>query len=284
MAWYKKYLTVYGKSLTDIPENTLSEIREKVKENVNYDKPLISLVVIAHNEAIRALSCLWSLIENKSKYPFEIIGIDNNSTDNTSSVFEAIGITYYKELNLGQGHARQCGLEHANGKYYFCIDSDTLYPPHYIETMLENLEEEGVSATTSLWSFIPDEKHKAYALFVYELLRDIHIRIQARKRPERSARGASLCFETALARQVGFRTNIYRGEDGAMSFAMKKHGRIKLVTSRKARFVTSTNSLSKDGSLFHNFRMKTLSIIKNLSIYFIENKELVDTESNIRKK
>lgn len=52
-----------------------------------------------------------------------------------------------------------CGLNHARGKYYICIDSDTIYPKKYIETLVKTLEKPDTVAVSSLWSYIPDKQH-----------------------------------------------------------------------------------------------------------------------------
>ena len=220
MSWCKKYLSVYEKPFSDASKETISEIRSKLKI-LECDNPLVSVVVIAHNEEKRLLSCLWSLSETTCKYPLEIIGVNNNSTDRTADVFEAIGLTYYLELQKSCGYARQCGLEHAKGKYYLCIDSDTIYPPRYIETLVDQLKKPGVVAVSSLWSYIPDKDHPWWGLKIYEFLRDAHLFIQSFKRPELSVRGLVFAYEIEYGRKVGYRVDIIHGEDGSMGFRVK---------------------------------------------------------------
>ena len=99
--------------------------------------PLVSVGAIAHNEEKRILSCLWSLCENQHNYPVEILVINNHSTDHTEEVLKELGVTYFNEYRKGPGFARQCGLNHARGKYHLCIDAATLYPPQYISSMIK---------------------------------------------------------------------------------------------------------------------------------------------------
>lgn len=77
-------------------------------------------------------------------------------------------MTYYNEEQKGPGFARQCGLNHAKGKYCVCIDSDTMYPPLYITTMTKALQQKGVMAAYALWSFLPDKHYSQTGLFFYE--------------------------------------------------------------------------------------------------------------------
>ncbi|MDD3052059.1 MAG: glycosyltransferase, partial [Candidatus Cloacimonetes bacterium] len=74
-------------------------------------EPLISVIAIAHNEEKRILSCLWSLADNSCTDPIEIIVVNNNSTDRTTEVLDAVGIPWLDEKKKGPGFARQCGLD-----------------------------------------------------------------------------------------------------------------------------------------------------------------------------
>lgn len=280
-SWYTKYLSVFEKPFSSVPAKTIEEIRSKLSR-MKSEKPVASVVVIAHNEETRLLSCLWSLSEMTCKYPVEIIGVNNNSIDKTSEVFESVGIIPYFEEKKSCGYARRRGLYQAKGEYYICIDSDTMYPPHYIETMINGLQKPGTVAVSSLWSFIPDESHSKWGLKLYELLRDLYIRAIYIKRPERGVRGMVFAYKSEYGRMVGYRVELIRGEDGSMALGLKKYGKIKLITSRKARAVTASNTLNADGSLFDSFKVRVAQSVRNLHFFFTrQTKPPKDEESNL---
>lgn len=281
MPWYSKYLTVFEKPFADAPITVQEEVKEKM-QRMQSENPLASVVVIAHNEETRLLSCLWSLCDNICHYPVEIIGVDNNSVDRTSDVFKASGIPFFFEKQKGSGYARRCGLNNAKGKYYICIDSDTMYPPYYLGTMLRELEKPGIVAVTSFWSFMPDKNNSSWSLKLYEAVRDLYIRALFIKRPERVVRGMVFAHETECGRKVGYRVDIKRGEDGSMALGLKEYGKIKLITSRKARAVTASNTLNADGSLFNSFKVRALKGLKNINFFFTsQTKPPIDEESNL---
>ena len=194
-----------------------------------------------------------------------------------------VGNAHYNEEQKGPGFARQCGLNHAKGKYCVCIDSDTMYPPLYITTMTKALQQKGVMAAYALWSFLPDKHYSQTGLFFYEKLRDVYFNIQHLRRPELNVRGMVFAFQTDTAHKVGFRTDIIRGEDGSLALGLKKYGKIKFVRSRKARAVTGYGTISADGSLFNSFWKRTVKGINNFTSLFHYKEKYEDEDSNLIK-
>ena len=75
--WYNKYLSIYGKSFDDVPQEIVDGTRERLAA-LQSSNPIASIVVIAYNEETHLQACLWALSEIKCKYPVEIIGVDND--------------------------------------------------------------------------------------------------------------------------------------------------------------------------------------------------------------
>lgn len=283
MSWYKKYLSVYDKPWQEAPR----EIVNKVESNIRHlqsEQPLVSVVVIAYNEEKFLLANLWSLSESRCRYPLEIIGVDNDSSDGTARIFQETGVPCYTETRRSPGYARLCGLQHAKGKYYICIDSDTLYPPKYVETMVKSLEKPGTAGVFSLWSYIPDQQHSWLGIKIYENLRDTYLFLQSFKRPELSVRGMVFAHRTDYGRKVGYRVDIRRGEDGSMALGLKKYGKIRFLYSRKARAVTTFRTVDKDGSFFNSFKSRASKAFKNLGGLFTSKKVYKDEDSNLVRK
>jgi len=277
--WYDKYLSIYGKSLDEIPDSVWDEIKTKLAQKQSLE-PLVSIVVIAYNEERRLAACLWSLSELQTKYPIEILGVNNNSKDRTEEVYQRLDLPYYNETQQSPGFARQCGLEHAKGKYHFCIDADTFYPHRYVDLMMTKLESPDVSCVSSFWSFFPDELHSKFGLFFYELIRDVFLWIQHFKRPELCVRGMVFAFKTDLARKVKIRTDIRRGEDGSLALSLKPYGKIAFLYNRKARPITGYGTLN-EGSLLHSLWNRIRIQVKGISRIFYKTDHYEDTEENM---
>ena len=277
--WYDKYLSIYGKSFEEIPDNVLDEIKGKLAAKQSVE-PLISIVVIAFNEERRLAACLWSLSELQTKYPVEILGVNNNSKDRTEEVYQRLELPYFNETQQSPGFARQCGLDHAKGKYHFCIDADTFYPPRYVDLMMTKLERPNVSCVSSFWSFFPDEQHSALGLFFFELIRDAFLWVQHFKRPELCVRGMVFAFKTDLARQVKIRTDIRRGEDGSLALSLKPFGKIAFLYNRQARPVTGYGTIGSQ-SLWQSFVQHVIIQGKGITRIFYKTDYYEDTEDNM---
>jgi len=282
MAWYTKYLSVYGKPFETVPQETIDEAKRRLAA-LQSETPLVSVVVVAYNEATRLSGCLWSLSELQTSYPIEILGVNNNSTDATKQVYQAFGLPYYNETKQSPGFARQCGLEHARGKYHFFIDADTFYPACYVELMMKKLTKPGVSCVGTFWSYFPDERHSALGLFCFELIRDTFLWVQHFKRPELNIRGMTFAFRADYARQVKIRTDIRRGEDGSLALELKKFGKITFLYNRKARPVTGYGTLNEGSlleSLWHRIKVQG----KGITRIFYKTEHYEDQEENLVKR
>ena len=279
--WYDKYLSIYGKSFDEIPEDVLDTIKKQLAEKQSAD-PLVSIVVIAYNEECRLAACLWSLSELETKYPIEIIGVNNNSKDQTERLYQRLGMPYFNETKQSPGYARQCGLENARGKYHFCIDADTFYPPRYVDLMMKKLEKPEVSCISSFWSFFPDEQHSSFGLFLFELIRDTFLWVQHFKRPELCVRGMVFAFKTELAKKVKIRTDIRRGEDGSLALSLKPYGKIAFLYHRQARPVTGYGTIGSQ-SLWQSCVQHVKIQGRGLSRIFFKKDHYEDSEENLVK-
>lgn len=281
MAWYEKYLTVYDKPFEHVSEGVIDETRRRLAA-LQSSEPLASIVIIAYNEEKHLQACLWSLSEMKCRYPVEIIGVDNDSKDRTAEIYEKSGIPYFIEYQHSCGYARKCGLEQAHGKYYMDVDADTIYPPHYFELMIEELLKPGVSCVSALWSYFPDKDHSRLGLVLFELCRDLFLWIQHFKRPELSVRGLVFAYNIEYGKQVGYRVDIKRGEDGSMAFGLKKYGKIKFLWDRRARAITGYGTLN-ESSLLHSLIYRIKIQGKNIMRIFRKTDHYEDTEENLIK-
>ena len=277
--WYDKYLSIYGKSPEEISDSVWDEIKTRLAQKQSQD-PLVSVVVIAYNEEKRLAACLWSLSDLQTKYPIEILGVNNNSKDRTEEVYQRLDLPYYNETQQSPGFARQCGLQNSKGKYHFYVDADTFYPSCYVDLMMQKLLKPDVVCVGTFWSFYPDENHSKVGLFLYELIRDIFLWVQHFKRPELCVRGMTLAFRADYARKVEIRTDIRRGEDGSLALSLKPYGKIAFLYNRKARPVTGYGTIGSQ-SLLQSFIQHVMIQGKGITRIFYKKNHYEDLPDNI---
>ncbi len=92
---------------------------------------LISIVIPSYNRSSYLKTTIVSILDQPYSN-FEIIVIDDGSTDNTVEVIQKLNdkrIRYFKIENSERGAARNVGLKYALGEYVNFFDSDDLYLP-----------------------------------------------------------------------------------------------------------------------------------------------------------
>jgi len=105
----------------------------------------ISVVIPVYNVEQYIPKTLESLI-NQTHKPYEIIIVNDGSTDNTVNVSEKIlknsNIQYkiINQINQGVSVARNRGIESASGDYIHFIDGDDWVHPQFFETLLNNIQ------------------------------------------------------------------------------------------------------------------------------------------------
>ena len=279
--WYDKYMTIYGKPFSEVPQTVIDETRERLAR-LQSPEPLASIVIIAYNEETHLQACLWAISDIQCKYPVEIIGVDNDSKDRTAEIYEKSGIPYYTEYQHSCGYARRCGLQHAKGRFYFDVDSDTLYPPQYYERLLDVLLKPGVSCVSATYGFFPDENHSRLSLRLFEMSRDLFLWIQHFKRPELSVRGLVFAYNADYGRKEPYRVDIIRGEDGSMALALKKYGKIKFVRNRHCKAMTGYGTIGKQ-SMWKSFWNHVKVQIKGIGRIFHKTDHYEDSDDNLVK-
>jgi glycosyltransferase involved in cell wall biosynthesis len=95
--------------------------------------PFFSIIIPTYNRAHLIGNTIQSVLSQS--YPhFEIIVVDDGSTDNTEDViasFDSPKIRYIKIKNSERGYARNYGAKQAKGEWLYFLDSDDkLYPNH----------------------------------------------------------------------------------------------------------------------------------------------------------
>ncbi len=94
---------------------------------------MISVIIPSLNEEKYIGACIKSLKDQTIKTPYEIIVVDNNSTDNTKKIAQDMGATVIEEPTRGLARAKNTGARNAKGNILCFIDADCIVPNNHLE-------------------------------------------------------------------------------------------------------------------------------------------------------
>ena len=103
----------------------------------------VSIVVISFNTKDITIDCLKSVVNFTKDVNYELIVVDNASTDGSDKAIEEFSkkhkntIFVKKKNNLGFGGGNNVGMERAKGRYILLLNSDTKLHEDSISAMVE---------------------------------------------------------------------------------------------------------------------------------------------------
>ena len=183
---------------------------------------MLSLILPAHDEEVllgRTLDVLRASAEEvtaASGEPFELVVVDDASTDGTAGVADAHGARVVRVEHRRIAAARNAGAEVARGDRFVFVDADTLVPPETLAAAVAALDAGAVGGgcAVRLDGEVPLYGRVAAAAIV---------------RSFRTLGWAAGCFvfctRAAFGAAGGFDEQLSAGEEVAFSRALKRHGR-----------------------------------------------------------
>ncbi len=107
----------------------------------------ISVVIPVFNSEKTIGKCLQSL--NSQTHPsYEVIVIDDGSTDNTAQIIQANdSVIFIRQSRGGPSSARNKGIERANGEYVAFTDGDCIVPDDWLMELAKGLENDEVAGS-----------------------------------------------------------------------------------------------------------------------------------------
>ncbi|GAA4151353.1 glycosyltransferase family 2 protein [Chryseobacterium ginsenosidimutans] len=102
----------------------------------------VSIIIVNYNTKVITNNCIDSIISKTQDIEYEIILVDNGSTDGSKEHFEQRDdIKYIYSLeNLGFGKANNLGNQHATGEFLFILNSDTILIENSIKILKDFFE------------------------------------------------------------------------------------------------------------------------------------------------
>ena len=129
-------------------------------------KPLISIVIPVYNSEEFLEDTLNSIKNQTYKY-FEVICVDDGSTDNSLNIIKRFAdsdkrFNYYQQQNQYAGIARNSGMDIAKGKYILFLDSDDLFEKNMLSVLVASAEKYNTDIVLfGFYHFKEDLKHRS---------------------------------------------------------------------------------------------------------------------------
>ena len=118
-------------------------------------KKNVSVIIPTFNRAAFLPKTIQSVLDQTAQ-DFEIILVDDGSTDNTAEVLDEFKdrLTYIKQTNQGPASARNTGIKKSQGKFLAFVDSDDWWDKNKLAIQLAEMEKNPeylISHTQEIW-------------------------------------------------------------------------------------------------------------------------------------
>lgn len=204
-------------------------------------KPLVSIIVPARNEAHRVLEKSINSMLAQTYENFEIIVLNDRSTDETAEILEALKLGNpkftFRIVNgvepstgwLGKPYALEQAFEQSSGKWILAADADIVFAPETLRTVIDYAEANNFDALTlapklifgSFWEtlFMP-----IFAWFCL-IAMPLH-RVNDAKRKETIGVGSFFMFRRSVLVEIGGFTAVKAevAEDLKLAEILKQKG------------------------------------------------------------
>ena len=123
----------------------------------------LSIVILSYNSKADLARLLPSVFGSETKYSYEVIVVDNGSSDGTPdwliSLFDGRQkVILIRNQNNGFAHGNNLGIRQAQGKYILILNPDTEFKPDTLQIMLEFMENHSDVGISTCKVVLPDGK------------------------------------------------------------------------------------------------------------------------------
>lgn len=129
----------------------------------------VSVIIPFYNEEEYLKKCLESL-KNQSFQDFEVIVIDDGSTDETVKKIKQLNnLTIFSQKHQGPGPARNLGASKARGEILVFIDADMIFEKDFLKTLIEPIEKGKARGTFSKEEYVANWENPWARCWSYNL-------------------------------------------------------------------------------------------------------------------
>ena len=210
-----------------------------------YNNPKISVICNCYNGQDYLRYSIDSVL-NQTYSNFELLFIDNCSTDNTRKIIKSYldsRLKYFKtEINVNLGEARNFALKFITGEFFAFIESDDIWLKEKLEKQIHFMSFQNINICYSQAKiFYLDGRENEYSCRKKDQLIDIH----------NLSKNYDICFSTLIAKtsllenmKNIFNPNLKVTEDADFIFKIARNNLIGYFSDYLTYYRSSSNSLS----------------------------------------
>lgn len=258
----------------NVSENVTPQIKP-YKSTLQEDTNLVSIIMLCANALEYTKKCVES-IEQNTHFPYEIIFVDNASTDGTPAYLQELSRNNNKfkvitnKKNSGFSAGNNQGVKKARGKYIMLLNNDVLVGEHWLTDMVDTFNADPkigmVSAVTNkasglqVLANIPYKTDQEY----FQFAREWRAEHQGKMSPRRRLAGFIMLTSKSIYNEIEGFDEIYgigNFEDDDISLKIREKGYALMVndgvaihhyghSSFKANKIDLIKSLEENEKIF----------------------------------
>ncbi|AZR72017.1 hypothetical protein BBF96_00505 [Anoxybacter fermentans] len=249
------------------------------------DSRLASIIIITRNRLGYTRLCLQSILKKTIYRPYEIIVVDNNSTDGTVEYLTDLknrGIIeklILLDKNYGAGYATNEGIKHAKGFYLIRSDNDMVYNRGWLTALIDGLKRIPKSLLqVAVFGELMEDGQRA-GFLPENIINGVILNLV-------NIGGCNMAFTRETYEDLGPFDNVMFTEDGLYCFKAKQKGYIigQIDNATGTHIDHPTCSLSKRYTEYAEYRLEVLENLKRAGLEFLCEEDQKFYEEYKRKK
>lgn len=245
------------------------------------DGIMISFIVPVYNAEKTISRCLDSILNQIIKN-FEIIIVNDGSTDNVQSIIDEYAINYpaiiksYEKSNAGPGNTRNYGIEKSSGKYIAFVDSDDSIESNYTKIVTSVIDDYNADIVIINYNRNYNKKRNFFErIYKFSNWESYNIPLNITDRPEMICKlevavWLRVIKKEILNKELLFSSHIKLAED--LEASLKWYISAKRIIIRPEKiynYLISANSLNFSSNNVEQFS----EVINNVYTYFKKNNQ-----------
>jgi glycosyltransferase involved in cell wall biosynthesis len=232
--------------------------------------PKVSVVIPAFNEEKYIFKTLSAIVSQSYKN-YEVIIVNNNSTDATDKLIDyfikktptSVSINYITEYRQGTNYARETGRRAATGEIIALLDADCIPNFYWIEKGVKQMQQVNTTAATGAYYYYDANVFlRIFSLISQLVIFKLVNRLIQWKEKGAILIGGNAFMSSYLLNQIGgFNTNLtFYGDDIDIAIKLSKYGFVNYASS----LTINTSSRRFKALGFWNVNKKYQMIFKDL--------------------